>query len=206
MTRFVKRGLLHTFDILYMYFRRMICVKAINLLFSQYCYYALCIIVCFKPSELLIHKVRYTPTNLTNCNVWKNTFTNPLLNAQEMESILLLEYWYTHALSLHTVEVAFINSWYLSLWDACELVQRLGDCSMPVFGLTNCKTAYTCLLHHVVALCCGVVRMGLLNSLIAWPSDPDSCLNSPLMPTTPSHLLPIHPLIHANGVLSKVWI
>ena len=88
---------------------------------------------------------------------------------------------------------AFINSWYLSLWDACKLVQRLGDCSMPVFKLTNCKTAYTCLLHHVVALCCGVVPMGLLNSLIAWPGDPDGCLNSPLMPTTPSHLLPIHP-------------
>ena len=77
---------------------------------------------------------------------------------------------------------------------------------MTVFGLTNCKTAYTCLLHHVVGLCCGVVPMQLLNCLIAWPGDPDGCLNSPPMPTTPSHLLPIHSLIHATGVLSKVQI
>ena len=28
---------------------------------------------------------------MTHCNVWKNTFANPLLNAQEMKSILSLD-------------------------------------------------------------------------------------------------------------------
>ena len=81
-------------------------------------------------------------------------------------------------LSGYIVRYAFVNGWFLVLWNVYMLVQRLGDCWGVVIRLTTCKIPHN---SRVPSLCGRLVvwsgSMGLLIWLMAEPSGSDGYLN-----------------------------
>ena len=121
------------------------------------------------------------------------------LEAQEIKSILIAMYthaFFSQAKQQYMISSAFINGWFLVLWNVYKLVQKLRDCWAKINRPTICKMIHKH-LHYV-----GLVLMSrtygttyLVDSWVWWPWWITELSGRPHYPTLPPTHSPINYLI-----------